>query len=106
MRRKAIIPTPIARTRMPMMIPAMAPPLIPDEDLVVALLGDAVADARMSIVEELELRVEEDRELLLLDDVVLVESRDDVDVLVGLREEDVVGGEDVDVVEVVEGTAQ
>lgn len=91
---------------MPMMIPAMAPPLIPDEDLVVALLGDAVADARMSIVEELELRVEEDRELLLLDGVVLVESRDDVDVVVGLREEDVVGGEDVDVVEVIEGTAQ
>lgn len=91
-----------------MMIPAMAPPLIPEEDLVVALLGDAEAEARMSIVvEELEVDEidEEDRELLL-EWVVLVVMRDEVEVVVGLGEEVVVGVEDVDVVEAVDGTTQ
>lgn len=89
-----------------MMIPATAPPLMPEVDLVVALLGEAEADARISIVEE-ELEVlglDKDEMELLLDEVVLVEIRVEVDVDVVLRVEDVVGVEDVDVVEVVDGT--
>lgn len=95
-----------------MMIPATAPPLMLEVDFVTTLVEEAEADARMSIVEEedevVEMEEDErevDERVLLLDWTVLVEIRDEVDVVVGLRVDDVVGVEDVDVVEVVKGTA-
>jgi hypothetical protein len=52
-----------------MMIPAMAPPLIPEVDFVATLVDEAEADARMSIVEEEDevVEMEEDERVLLLD---------------------------------------
>jgi hypothetical protein len=81
---------------MPMMIPAMAPPLSPDEEVSLPEAPEVLAEAGATMLivdDELEVEGVEEEWVLLVAVVlmdVLVDMRDEVDVVVGIVDDEVV----------------